>query len=231
MHIIVPCYKPTRESLTRLYASIRSQSRFDSFIHVIVDGEHDKDHYPVTTYSLFVNDGNCKVDLLGKRNYALKNIIDHMPEKGLVGIIDGDDQLIDWQAIEMVEKEYEAGNKIIWTDHVWNKNGANQSGPYDRSISPYKHPWVTSHFRCFDAELFHLVNKKNFNDPEGNIFKRCYDQALMLPMLHIANVKGLPIKYIPRITYLYTGNFEIGGEGHKYQMELAEFIRQRGYID
>lgn len=231
MNIIVPCYKPTRESLTRLYASIRSQSRFDSHIHVIIDGEHNDDHYPSKTYSIFVNDGNCKIDIPGKRNYALKNIVDYMPSEGLVGIIDGDDQLIDWQAIELIEKEYEAGNKIIWTSHYWSKDGSNQSGPYNRAINPYIHPWVTSHFRCFDAKLFHLVNKKNFLDKDGNYFKRCYDQALMLPMLHLANKLGEPIKYIPRTTYLYTGNFEIGGEGHQYQMELAKFIRQRGYVD
>jgi hypothetical protein len=168
------------------------------------------------------------------RIYALKNIDNGMrhTKEGLVGIIDGDDYLSRDDVLSHVLSAYDDGAKIIWTDHHAYNSKLNCSGPYEDGRNPYRHPWVTSHFRCFDAKLYHSVPKANFKDQNGEWFTRCYDQALMLPMIHLAQQESIEsLEYIPLDCYTYNDNFEVGGEGHQYQMQLENFIRLRGFVD
>lgn len=166
-----------------------------------------------------------------ERMYALRNINRGIYHAGseFIGIIDGDDYLNRDDALLHVLSAFDDGAGIVWTDHEW-EHGPNCSGPYMEGHNPYRHPWVTSHFRCFRRDLYLQVPKANFQDNDGQWFKRTYDQALMLPMIHLAQKEGLELEHIPLNCYTYTGQFEKGGDAHQYQMRLERLIRDRGYL-
>ena len=169
-----------------------------------------------------------------RRLYALENILRAMPfvlHDSIVGIIDGDDELIRNDTLSLIQQEYENGYGCVWTAHSWDINGVNQSGPLDNSISPYRQKWCASHFRTFLKSDLNKINWDNFKDAEGKFFKRTYDQALMLPIIHLVLISGRKTKYIDKNCYLYRGRTEWGTDGNEYQINIENFIRNRGYVE
>ena len=71
---------------------------------------------------------------------------------------------------------------------------------------------------------------KNFQDMEGEWFVRGYDQALYLPILHVAK----SFKYIDEVCYLYRINsdsIKIRDWNEKSQMDTVRLVRARGFIN
>lgn len=168
------------------------------------------------------------------RLYALQNIfraLEFVDKNSIVGIIDGDDELIRDDTFSLIAEAYEKGAGCVWTAHSWDINGVNQSAALDDSKSPYTQKWASSHFRTFLKEDLDQVNPANFKDQNNLLFKRTYDQVLMLPILSKVLKSGRPTKYIEKVCYLYRGRTEWGTEGNKYQLDIERFIRQRGYIE
>jgi glycosyltransferase involved in cell wall biosynthesis len=170
----------------------------------------------------------------GERLYALQNIcrvLDLISTESIVGIVDGDDHLMDNSVVSKVVHGYQSGASVVWTGNFWRKTGENCcSGYLPPGVDPYKYPWVSSHFRTFPMELYRKVPKANFFDAEGNWFKRTYDQALMLPILHLAHKKPGWTLFIPERCYMYCGTTEEHSEDWNYQAEIERFIRQRGFV-
>jgi len=168
------------------------------------------------------------------RIYALENILRCMPiiqEDSIIGIVDGDDELIRSDTFCMINDQYNNGYGCVWTAHNWDINSVNQSCQLDDNISPYEQKWCSSHFRTFLKNDFLKINKENFKDENGEIFKRTYDQALMLPILHVVLKSGRKTKYIDKNCYLYRGRTQWNTEGNKYQIQIEKFIRARGYVE
>ena len=169
-----------------------------------------------------------------KRLYALENLLRAMrfvADDSIVGIIDGDDELIRNDTLSLIEQEYRNGYGCVWTAHSWDINGINQSTALDDSISPYRQKWCSSHFRTFLKSDLNQINWDNFKNDNGEFFKRTYDQALMLPILHTVLVSGRKTKYINKNCYLYRGRTEWGTDGNQYQISIESFIRNRGYVE
>lgn len=168
------------------------------------------------------------------RLYALENILRAVPfisDDSIIGIIDGDDELIRCDTLSLIEREYKNGYGCVWTAHSWDINGVNQSAALDDSISPYNQKWCASHFRTFLKSDLNKINWDNFKDTNGQFFKRTYDQALMLPIIHSVLASGRKTKYINKNCYLYRGRTEWGTEGNRYQIKIQNFIRERGYVE
>ena len=107
-----------------------------------------------------------------KRLYALENILRTMPfipDDSIVGIIDGDDELIRNDTLSLVEQEYKNGYGCVWTAHSWDINGINQSSELDNSISPYRQKWCSSHFRTFLKSDLNEINWDNFRDNNNEL--------------------------------------------------------------
>jgi len=99
------------------------------------------------------------------------------------------------------------------------------------NADPYKHPWVSSHFKTFRKKLLNGVPYENFLNMNGELVKRAGDQCLYLPALHNAKSRV----FLPRVVYHYTID-EQGGAVYqttdaKFQKSEADFIRSRGYIN
>ena len=168
------------------------------------------------------------------RLYALSNILRALmfvPSDSIVGILDGDDELIRSDCLSLISEEYSKGYGCVWTAHNWDLNGANQSAALDEEQDVYQQKWCASHFRTFLKNDFEKINKDNFRDQNGEIFKRTYDQALMLPILHYVLKTGRKTKYIPKNCYLYRGRTEWNTPGNQYQIQIEKFIRSRGYVE
>ena len=168
------------------------------------------------------------------RLHALSNIfraLSFVEDDAIVGIIDGDDELMRTDTFSLINSAYDEGYGCVWTAHAWDINGINQSGDMNDTVSPYKQKWAASHFRTFLKSDFNEVKKDNFQDQNGEFFKRTYDQVLMLPILHLVLQSGRKTKYINKICYLYRGRTEWATEGNRYQLEIESYIRKRGYIE
>ena len=72
---------------------------------------------------------------------------------------------------------------------------------------------------------------ENFKDENGDWMKRCEDQTFMLPIINVAHKNKQITHFLENPCYLYRGYQEIGGEAHQYQLNLAKFIRNRGFVE
>jgi hypothetical protein len=105
----------------------------------------------------------------------------------------------------------------------------NISRDLPENINPYQYPWVSSHLKTFKANVFKKIKKENFQDLDGNWFERGYDQALYLPILHLASER----KFINEICYLYrinSNSLKVRAWKEKNQMDTIRLVRSRGYI-
>jgi hypothetical protein len=101
--------------------------------------------------------------------------------------------------------------------------------PDSQPVDPYTYPWVSSHLKTFRSSLLEKICDNNFQDLDGNWFKRGYDQALYLPLLYLSNKK----KYIDAICYLYRINSNSLKQrewGEKLQMDTIKLVRARGFV-
>ena len=106
----------------------------------------------------------------------------------------------------------------------------NISRPMPENVDPYMWPWCSSHLRTFKSELLGKISDDNFKDVNGNWFKRGYDQALMLPLLHISSSR----RYIDEICYMY--NIESVSMPYRDYEEMSQIstvniVRSRGFLE
>jgi len=172
-----------------------------------------------------------------KKKYALKNIVEvaklyQDSEDVIIAVVDGDDSLCNPNTVDILVDAYKDGSEVVWTAHKWDTNGMNISGPIPDNINPYFWPWQSSHLRTFKASLLKNINNKNFKNVKGEWFKRGYDQALMLPLIHVSKKH----KYVPEVCYLYNiDSSSIPSEERnwceKEQISTINFVRARGFVD
>lgn len=144
--------------------------------------------------------------------------------------IDADDWLTELDALQILNAMYvQTSADALWTAHRWAYTDKNISGPLPPDADPYQHPWVSSHLKTFRKRLLNGVNDQNFRGEDGEYIKRCGDQALYLPVLHNAQVRG----FVPRVMYHYTIKDEPATyqtDDARFQRDEGLFLRQRGYV-
>ena len=123
-----------------------------------------------------------------EKKYALRNIVEaskKLDDNIIVAVVDGDDSLCNDKTVEILLGAYADGSEVVWTAHKWDTNGMNISGPIPENVDPYFWPWRSPHLRTFKSSLLKKIDNKNFMNFKGEWFKRGYDQALMLPLMHL----------------------------------------------
>ena len=171
-----------------------------------------------------------------QKKYALRNIVENArtlqdDEDVVIAVVDGDDSLCNPNTVDILTAAYEKGSQVVWTAHRWDTNGMNISGPVPHHINPYFWPWKSSHLRTFKSSLLSQVSDKNFKNIKGEWFKRGYDQALMLPLMYVAE----RFEYVPEVCYLYNiDSSSIPAEERNWcerdQISTINFVRARGFI-
>ena len=243
--IITPCYNASK-NLHNIADSLLEQT-YNNWVWIISDDESTDNTSEVAIEIINkINDRAVFCPSNGKKRFALNNIsniIDNYvcdilddwgikaeSENIIIGIIDGDDQLCNSKAFELIAKEYNDGNDVVWTAHKWDVNESmNVSGPLPDKVNPYLYQWCASHFRTFRKDVFDRVNQDNFKNIYGEWFKRGYDQALMLPILYLSDKR----KYVDEVCYQYNINsvsMDRSMDTTSGQLNTVKFVRARGYI-
>ena len=181
------------------------------------------------------NDERITVISNKEKKWALKNVVDNARNVNLndiTAVLDGDDALCNEKTVDLILNEYQDEDVgTVWTGHKWDINNINISKelPDDPPVNPYEYPWVTSHLKTFRASLIHDIHDNNFKDMYVDWFKRGYDQALYLPLLHLSKKR----KYIDEVCYLY----RINSNSMKHrewkeqdQLNTVKLVRARGFI-
>lgn len=244
--VVTPCYNAAK-NLQNIADSLTEQT-YKNWLWAISDDESTDDTEKKSIE--IVNNINGRAAYFpsnGDKKYALKNIVDRLGgidsfvkdcyggkeipnDRLVVAIIDGDDQLCNPRALEIIVKEYEDGCDVVWTAHKWDVNESmNVSGPLPDKVNPYLYQWCASHFRTFRKDVFDRVNQDNFKNIYGEWFKRGYDQALMLPILYLSDKR----KYVDEVCYQYNINsvsMDRSMDTTSGQLNTVKFVRARGYI-
>jgi len=226
---IVPCFNASR-NLDTLLKSLRDQ-KDDRWKCIIIDDMSEDDTWEKLSS---IDDEKILIVKNSEKSFALKNIVSHsrLYEKRddvIIAVIDGDDSLCNENTVSHLIEAYENGEEVVWTAHKWDVNGMNISKPMPLNVDPYSWPWCSSHLRTFKSSLLSMVSNSNFKDLNGNWFERGYDQALMLPLLHLTNKR----KYIPEVCYRYNINsvsIKDRSWEEKKQHSTVNVVRSRGFI-
>ena len=229
--IIVPCFN-AEKNLDNIKKSLEEQTDDRWSCVFINDISTDKTQDKI----IQICESNNKFSYVenSDKKYALRNIVEQSRKfenesETIIGVVDGDDQLCNPRAIEIVLSAYKSGGDVVWTAHKWDINGMNISKSMPENVNPYQWPWCTSHFRTFRSSLLKNIHDKNFKDPYENWFKRGYDQALMLPLLSLTKNRV----YIDEICYLY--NIESVSVNDRdwaehSQLSTINLVRARGLL-
>jgi glycosyltransferase involved in cell wall biosynthesis len=173
----------------------------------------------------------------GEVRNTLTELNDILDEE-IVVRLDGGDWITDNDCLYMLNDIYkEHDPAVCWTGHRWSYTTYSISNELKlaQNQSIYDHPWVTSHLKTFRSKALKKVNKKNFFDDEGNWIMIACDQAVFLPMMHLALRDIKPLVFLPRICYHYNIDLEkpdLFTEDRSLKQKIsAEWIRARGYVD
>lgn len=231
---IMPAYN-AEQTIYRTLASVWMQTHQNWKIVIRDDVSTDRTCDVIEQFSRsFGVSDKISIKKNSEKKWEVGNILDMLEEcepADIVCRLDGDDWLCDTDALSIINHRYSTLNcGALWTKHRWSFSNHNISAPLPKNADPYKHPWVSSHFKTFRKSLIEGVNEENFKGAEGEYFKRIGDQAIYLPVLY--NAAG-NWHHEPIVTYHYTIDMSpstFQSEDALYQKNEAEFLRARGFV-
>ena len=232
----IPMYNAAKH-LNDLISSLKDQTN-ENWEAIIVNDMSDDNS--IETFNTYTS-GDSRFSLINntEKKWALKNVVEvarkYENEEGIIiANLDADDCLCNENTVELLIKNYDEETDTLWTGHSWDINGLNISQrmptPNGINLDPYQFPWCSSHLKTFRSTLLRDISDKNFKDLDGNWFKRGYDQALYLPLLH----KSRKRKYLDEICYLYrinSSSIKTREWSEKEQLSTVTLVRSRGFIE
>ena len=233
MHIkvVIPTYNCS-VFIKRTLSSIASQSG-DNFSCDVIDDCSDDETYEQAKLWCKPYD-NFNVYRNSERKYALRNIVEHCNNKLLeddmiICLLDGDDYLINNNSLQLISDTYQRENcDVLWSNYETNFSPASGFSNYVPSgVDVYKFPWSSSHMKTFKVSALKNIDWINFKNKEGEWFKRCYDQAIMLPLMHSTQ----NWYFLNEKLYHYHVDPETTFQSIELQAYIENFIRTRGYVD
>lgn len=239
---IIP-YFNCEEDIRKTIYSIISQSYDDWRVVLINDMSTDKTQLVVKeTVESLPPQLQCKFLLVDntEKHGEVRNTIKtvrNIDDNDVVCRLDGGDWLTENDLLYIINSVYEDPDvAIAWTAHRWSYTTQNISGPMNLSPNQtvYQHPWVSSHLKTFRCKHLKRVPEANFKDDDGNYIMIACDQAVFLPMMHLANQDGKKLQFIPIVGYHYnidlTNKNLFTSERSVRQKMSAERIRARGFV-
>jgi glycosyltransferase involved in cell wall biosynthesis len=233
---VSPTYNSSFQ-LKELYESLKEQTN-KNWDWVILNDMSTDDTYKIAK-EIESSDELERITVVNheEKKYALRGICEYLSyysdfSEQIIAIVDGDDALCNENTVDIILKEYNDNKNLdaLWTAHTWDINGMNISTEIPGNINPYHYPWVSSHLKTFKVNTFKKIHEDNFKDLDGNWFERGYDQALYLPILHVAKER----KYLNEICYLYrlnSNSLKVRNWKEKDQMDTVRLVRARGYVE
>lgn len=178
---------------------------------------------------------NEKIDIQinSEKKWEVRNVlemIEQCDDDDIICRLDADDWLTDLDVLTILNHRYDnEGVDAAWTAHRWSFTHNNISAELPGDADVYKHPWVSSHFKTFRKKLINGVSDENFRGEDGEYFKRIGDQAIYLPVLHLAKKRH----FEPVVAYHYSIDLKketFHTDDAKFQKSEASFLRNRGFV-
>jgi len=234
---------PTRNSSKTAWqalVSLAGQSYKDWHAVIVDDCSTDgtPDYVETVALSLGIAD-KIRVVRNDERRWEVSNVLEAMSWMGdeeIVCRLDLDDYLCDLNALEIMARAYEKipDLEAAWSNHRWyDANGVtnqNISAALPNGADPYKHSWVSSHFKTWKKSVSKQVFDANYRGVDDEYIKRAGDQAIYLPVLALAKRRV----HVPVTMYAYRCDMNpetFQTDDAKFQKEEADFLRKRGLLN
>lgn len=153
--------------------------------------------------------------------------------ESIIGVVDGDDKLIDKTATSKILNVYNEQHKwLVWSQHVKSDGSKGECKPLpsDNFIYSSRNYWSASHFRTSKAFLFHALNKNDLKDPfvPNSYYTFSGDAAFLFPFCEMCgNDKSF---FLNEVLYYY--NCQLPSNEHNKSLSSAikygSFIRTNG---
>lgn len=188
-------------------SSLINQSNKNWIAHFIDDVSTDD------TLSNIPPDSRFSFKRNEERLTALPNIHNgimdlNLNDEDVICILDGDDLLIRPDAIDILDKMYIDGALLTYGQYVTTQS-VGHCRPY--TTETFKHvrdsrEYWASHLRTFKFKLYKEImvqdpNLDCYKDSNGEMYRSCYDVAIMVPLLEIAGFDK--VKFNPVPLYFY----------------------------
>ena len=235
--LVAPMYN-VRQYLIKFMYSLAAQSYENWHLVLIDDVSTDNSAREARLYGDRILGGD-RITVIenSEKKWEVANVLRGIQEArpdDVVCRIDPDDYLCDLDALRIIDTVYsQTGCDALWTKHRWfdekRITDFNISGPLPDGADPYKHPWVSSHFKTFRKNLIDGIKDENFRGSDGEYIKRAGDQSIYLPILQVAKKRV----FLPLVAYSYRCNMDpqtFQTDDAKFQAAEAEFLGQRGFV-
>lgn len=230
---VVPAFN-AQNTIQQTLLSVYAQTHQDWKIIIRDDLSTDKTVKVIEDFKNKFDLGDkIQVQVNTEKKWEVKNVVEMIAQcqdDDIICRLDADDWLVDLDILSILNYRYDVeGVDVAWTAHRWAFTHNNISQPLPPNVDVYKYPWVTSHFKTFRKSLINNINDSNFRGSDGEYFKRIGDQAIYLPILHIAKKRH----FEPIVSYHYTidmKNETFQSDDAKFQKNESEFLRNRGFI-
>ncbi len=143
-------------------------------------------------------------------SYNVWNALTHqVREDCLVGLLDGDDWLLEDTAVAQMVEMHRDGD-VAWSTHLVLEKGPNQEieaapepeNPLHRRQGAVRRlGWRPTHFFSFRRRHFLKIPPSAFQTADGRWFEAMYDMALSVPLIEMAGWERC--RYLPRPLYAY----------------------------
>jgi glycosyltransferase involved in cell wall biosynthesis len=172
-----------------------------------------------------------------RRTYALANYYQavhrHCHRDSIVITLDGDDELVGRNVFKLFNWAYQTKRAgVVYSNFYWYDQGRSvREGftedytPQEKARSAFRQvPMKFSQLRSFLAELFLLIDPKDFQDEKGEFFSISSDVAMFVPLMELAC--GRVAKIEGEYNYLYNFNTGLNDvKERKRQTEVEASIR------
>jgi glycosyltransferase involved in cell wall biosynthesis len=238
---LIPAYNCKKEIKQTMF-SIFAQS-YDNWRAIIIDDmSTDNTYEAVGELSASCGFGGKvrvkkREEKFGEVRNTIEEVFNHIDDDEVVVRLDGGDWLTENDTLHYLNEIYNHHNpSVCWTGQRWaySSYGISKEMNLKPNQTVYNHPWVSSHLKTFRAAALKKVNKQNFFDDDGNWIMIACDQAVFLPMMHLAHKNNKPLVFFPLICYHYNIDLErptlFTEDRSLKQKQSAEWIRARGYV-
>ena len=240
--VIIPVYN-AEELIHSAIDSVLSQDFMDLGIIIRDDCSTDYTASKIAeTLSIDLSGGKTRIngkDVLFIRNkeklYPAGNTYDSVIKwvsnsASVIGVVDGDDELICPVAVSEIYNVYEQKRKwLVWSQHqpkstiLTCDGGYSSSLPPDEIIYSTRNYWAVSHFRTCKAWLFNKIDRRDLNDPfiEIPFIKLASDGALLYPIIEMCgNNRSF---FLDKVHYLYNDTLPTN-ESALYSTLLPSYV-------
>lgn len=180
--------------------------------------------------------GDARIDVVQNRErlFPMANLLRAIDRSGAAGedvivVLDGDDRLIRPDALSIIAAAYDGGAWVTYGS--WVSNRADRPGmwpAYPPGTTAFRDaPWLGTALRTWKAWLFERIDRADFLDPEGRLFRVTEDLACMYPLLEMATTERARHIAEPLMLYNLDSHHDPGRRMVEEGLRNAAWLREK----